>query len=157
MPRRESRFRKPGAEITEEVGAYWWWEGLVTMPWGDGKDADEITAFWMEHRAALIGHYIERNREKGGDPGKRPRRFWDELEESGIERRQTGTTRYWDVSIAGGGWETEPRFESDLDLIIREGLPLAAWELEQWKPRKKRKSRRKPATTRNPSKNDPPG
>ena len=142
MPR-ESRVRKPGPGITDSAFTYFWWEGLLTTSWAVGKSEEEIADFWVEHRVALLENFIERNRQKGGDPGKRPRMFWDELEESGIERRQTGTTRYWDVSIAGGGWETEPEFETDMALLIRGKQNVADWEMEAWKPKKRKKTHRR--------------
>ena len=126
--------RKPrsGAHgIDPEAIMFFMWNGTLPTRWSMARTEQEIRLFWEDHREVLLELFLERNRQRKGEPGARPRMYWDELEEQGHRRRRTGT-HVWCGPVRGDGGNRstlrEPRFESDLRFLKRLGLPLAPWE-----------------------------
>ena len=126
----KARPRKSEEAVTDAVVSYFWWGGTIYNEWAARLTEEEILTYWKTHYDEILERYIERNRQRKGEPGARPRMFWDELEEQGHKRRRTGT-HVWCGPVRGDGGDREirePRFESDLRFLKRLGLPLAPWE-----------------------------
>ena len=92
-----------------------------------GKTKEELKAFWMKHRSAIMARYLEENRAKGpGWEGIRPWAFW-ELEDREPRRKTTpkefSSQRVWDHQRRVHDWvETDIAYLRCLNL-------LAPWEL----------------------------
>jgi hypothetical protein len=118
--------------VSEAALSYFWWNGGFKVgpghDWAKGKTASEILEFWRKHREAILDFYIEKNRIRGGDPGRRPQVFWDELKE---KRRKTGVDTWIGPVRIDGGDRTirQSRYETDYQVLKRLGL-LRGWEKE---------------------------
>ena len=140
---KRTRDRAGAAGLTENALIWFWWAGTIGG-WGEDKSEEEIQAFWQKHKKEIISWYIERNRQRKGEPGKRPSFFWDELEPEN-PRKKTGILKWW------GPWgkdgppkepEVDDVFESDAEFLDRLGL-LTGWEKEQYEAEKGRKRGKK--------------
>jgi hypothetical protein len=91
-----------------------------------GKSEEELKAFWMKHRKAILERYSERNRLKGkGWEGCRPRYFWAELTEPRLPVDMTLVdNELWNLKKVGFDG-----LEADYAYLKRLGL-LEPWELE---------------------------
>lgn len=132
MPRKpqKPKVRRTESGVPKAALSYFWWDGTLRTQWSEGKTEEQILQFWQTHREQLLDAYIERNRERGGEPGLRPHWYWDELERQGHKRRRTGTCSWVGPVRPDGGDRTvrEARYETDIQFLKRLGLPLADWE-----------------------------
>ena len=138
---KRTRGRTGSGGLTEAALSYFWWNGTIpNNEFLQGKTEAEILKFWKKHRTAILEWYIEKNRQRKGDPGKRPEMFWQEITE---ERRKTGVEKWFGpVSADGKSREqVDDVFESDAQYLKRLNL-LQGWELD-YKPPEKATKRRK--------------
>lgn len=91
-----------------------------------GKTEEELKAFWLKHRAAIMDRYMEEKRARG-HAGERPAWFWSDLKEPRL---------YINVKLADNElWNSKAKIvepsgrEADYAYLKRLGL-LEAWELE---------------------------
>jgi hypothetical protein len=131
MPRKPRRVIKTRIieGISEAALSFFWWDGTADLHgWAVNKTEAEIVAFWQKHKRAILDFYIERNRQRNGDPGQRPHWFWDELRR---KRRKTGKDKWIGPVRADGGDRTiiEDRYETDYQFLKRLDL-LEGWEKE---------------------------
>lgn len=136
--RTRTKRRRGGLEgVTDAVISYFWWEGTLHAgpgyAWGLSHTSREILEFYNHHKDEILAAYIERNRERRGEPGKRPFLFWLEIDEP---RRVIGKMPYFKPCGKDGPDMTQyfqDVFESDFDFLKRLGL-LLGWEKEAKRP-----------------------
>ena len=134
MPRKPAKSKKKVREgVGESALSYFFWNGtLWGNTWAKDKTEEEIYQFYLKHKEQILNWYIEKNRSRNGEPGKRPAVFWKELELAGHTRRKTGKTTWCGPVRYDGGDRTitEYNFESDFQFLKRLDL-LADWEQKQ--------------------------
>jgi hypothetical protein len=135
---KRTRDRAGAAGLTESALSYFWWNGTIYSEWRNGKSETEVLKFWQKNRKEILEWFIEKNRQRKGDPGKRPEYFWDEITEP---RRKTGTEKYWPSWGPDGPpkkEEIEIIYETDYQFLKRLNL-LQGWELDYKPPEKAKK------------------
>ena len=131
---RKVRVRAGADGVSDAIKSFFWWGGTLGggsgHDWAAGKSFDEIMAVFKEHKKEILSWYIEKNRSRNGDPGKRPYFFWYEIEEK-YPRRKTGTHKWIGSCRADGGDRTivDDVYETDLQYLKRLKLPLEPWEI----------------------------
>jgi len=123
----------PGYMLTDIALRYFWWEGTITNEWAKGKSESEIKAFWKKHRQAILDWFIERNRQRNGEPGRRPSFFWDEIKAKRRKTRKSeGYFKPWTKDGPDLKEYRDPVYETDYQFLKRLGL-LEGWEKERGK------------------------
>jgi len=136
---RRTRGRIGNDGLSEDAYIFFKWDGTLSNGFADGKTKDEISAFWREHRGAIMARYLSDLRVKGpGFAGKRPSFYFDELEQK-KPRRKTGKETWVGPCLSDGGDReiTDDVFETDFQYLKRLKL-LEPRELETIKPKIKK-------------------
>ncbi len=116
------------AGLTEAALSYFWWEGTIpNNAWAKGKTEAEILSFWKIHRRAILDWYIEKNRLRKGEPGKRPEFFWEELKATRKKIGKLGYFKPWTSTGPDLKEYFEIIYEEDYDFLKRLNL-LEGWE-----------------------------